>query len=267
MAIRAKDAFDHAMERTEHFLTLYDVLHDTRQRNVRSDWADSFKELMNWPDSETFVRIDGQDKNSILILRESLGIDRSHFAHDYLSELLRSAIVTSVSALDRYFHDLIVHYCWKLLNRNEEDIPNKLKGLKIPLLAVKKALKKQKEKSNSRPGHIVKEKIQEILHRDYTFQNPDNLSDAASLLGIEKFWVKVSRVMSGNVSAEEAKDKLRGIAKRRNQIVHEADLILKTKAKEITLREININEVDGIKIWVEEFIEAVEKIVIGELGR
>ncbi len=55
MAIRAKDAFDHAMERTKHFLVLYNILHDTRSRDVRSDWAGGFRDLMRWPNSEKIV--------------------------------------------------------------------------------------------------------------------------------------------------------------------------------------------------------------------
>lgn len=265
MAIRPKDGFDHAMVRTKHFLVLYNILHDTRYRNIRSDWADNFKAFMRWPNSEKIVRIDGQGGNSFLILKESLGIDRSHFAHDYLSELLRSAIVTSVSALDRYFHDLLVHYCWNILNRNEKHIPKRLKELKIPLLAVKKVIRKLKEEQASRPGNIIKGKIQEILHREYTFQSPNDLDNAAKLLGLEDFWKKVGQEIKGKPKAGIVQDSLRKIAQRRNQIVHEADLILKTKAKEITLREINVNEVDEIKCWVEEFVEAVEKVVKREL--
>ncbi len=69
---------------------------------------------MHLPKGEKIVRIDGKDTNSMLVLRESLGITSDHFAHDYVSELLRSSVVNSVSAMDRYFHDLVLNRSCKV---------------------------------------------------------------------------------------------------------------------------------------------------------
>ncbi|MBI3301965.1 MAG: hypothetical protein HYZ72_07800 [Deltaproteobacteria bacterium] len=41
--MKAIDAFDAAIDRANHFLLLYDLLCDTRERNVRKDWVSSFK--------------------------------------------------------------------------------------------------------------------------------------------------------------------------------------------------------------------------------
>ena len=96
--MKAKSSFNAAFERANHFLKLYELLRDTRVRGVRQDWAKKFNSLMQWPQQEKIVRVDGKQKRSILILREELQIDRDQFAHDYLSELLRAAIVAAVGA-------------------------------------------------------------------------------------------------------------------------------------------------------------------------
>src|SRR5206468_12723895 len=114
----------------------------------------------HWPESESIVRIDGKDHNSILILREALDIDRSRFAHDYLSELLRASIVATVSALDRYMHDLIVERSWKLLNQSEKKIPKELKKITIPVLKSKRALDHLRKNPKARPGNLIKLAIQ-----------------------------------------------------------------------------------------------------------
>lgn len=95
---------------------------------------------MHWPESEQICRVDGLDSNSILIFRESVGIDNEHFSHDYVSELLRAALVAAVSALDRYLHDLVVDYSWKLLSQAEDDIPAELKKNECSSLSVPVAL-------------------------------------------------------------------------------------------------------------------------------
>ena len=70
----AWDVFETAIERASHLVQLYDLLHDSRQRAVRADWADSFNRLMHWPVGEQIVRIDGTDRDSLLVLRESVGV-------------------------------------------------------------------------------------------------------------------------------------------------------------------------------------------------
>lgn len=127
MAVSPKGGFDVGIERAEHLLVLYTLLKNTRIRAVRKDWATKFKGLMKWPASETVLRVDGANKNSILIVRESVGLSTRHFSHDYCAELLRAAVVGAVSALDRYCHDLIVRRSWKLLSQKEADIPAELK--------------------------------------------------------------------------------------------------------------------------------------------
>jgi len=227
--VSPKETFDFALKRSKHFLTLYDIVHNSRQRDGRSDWLASFKRFMRWPQRENIVRIDGKNKDSLLILRESLGISREHFSHEYASELLRSSLVCSISALDRYMHDVVVDWSWALLSQAEKDVPKELKKVRLPVLATKKALEKLRSNPQSRPGTLIKKEIQNVVHIDFTFQKKSDIEKGAKLLGITDFWRKVAAKMPDNPTPGDVQDTLTKIAKRRNQIVHESDLIFENK--------------------------------------
>ncbi len=259
--MKAKDHCDAALERAKHLLRLYELLHDTRKRDARSDWIQSFNKLMHWPTAEQIVRVDGKDRHSLLILRQSVGIEREYFAHEYVSELLRAAIVAAVSAIDRYFHDVVVEHSWAVLSRNEEEVPKELQKIMIPVLDAKRALTKLRSDSKSRPSSLVKKVIQEVLHKEYTFQNPDDIVRAAQMLGITDFWTKVAAEMPTTPSKDQLIAELKALARRRNQIVHEADLVRKTKAKKITLRDIGENDARRWIELVEQLVTAVDSVV------
>ncbi len=92
-----KDHFDVAMERAEHLLRLYDLLHDTRARKVRADWATKFVPLMHWPKVEKIVRVDGKGQNSILILRE-IAQRRNQIVHE--ADIVRKAKTKTITMRD-----------------------------------------------------------------------------------------------------------------------------------------------------------------------
>lgn len=261
MAISPKDTFDFAMIRANHQLALYDILHDSRQRGVRSDWKKKFMGTVTWPNNENIVRIDGKDKNSMLILRECLGLTREQFAHEYVSELLRGVISASISALDRYVHDQVMKHCLTLLRRAEADIPKELKKLKIPLVTAKKSLEKQRSNTSARPGSILKADLREILHRDETFQNVGGVEKGAKMLGIDDFWSKLTRKLPGYTKAGDVQYNLRLIAKRRNQIVHEADVVIQERARTPKLRDISRTEAEEAVVFIQNFVQAFEELV------
>lgn len=242
-------------------LRLYDLLHDTRARKVRADWAAKLLSLMHWPKAEKITRVDGKNRNSILILREAVGIDRDKFTHEYLAELLRATVVATVSGLDRYMHDIVIFHSWALLNRAEGKIPKELKKLQIPVLSARHAVDKIRSDAKARPGVLVKEALREHLHREYTFQRPDDVQKAALMLGIDDFWGKVAAAMPGAPKKEEVIRTLREIAQRRNQIVHEADIVRKAKAMTITMREISVKDAADWVAWMRSFVAAIDVVV------
>ena len=260
MAVTSKEVFDFAFERACHFLTLYDILHNSRQRDGRSDWLNSFKRFMHWPIGENITRIDGKDKNSLLILRSAVGIDRKYFAQEFTGELLRSAVVAAISALDKYMHDIVVEKCWSLLNGPEKDIPKELANLKVPVLTTKKALDKLRANTSARPGSQIKLQIQEMLHREFTFQNVAGVEKGAKILGVSDFWGKVANNMPNTPKKGEIQSQLTKVARRRNKIVHEADIVRKISAKNITQNKIERKETIDLVNWVKDFVYAMDSV-------
>jgi hypothetical protein len=149
----------------------------------------------------------------------------------------------------------------KLIYQREERIPKKLKRLEIPILDVKSAIARLKANKNARPGHVIKKAIQDKLHSDYTFQGTNQLFEAMEMIGIGDFWNSVTRAMPSNPTKATLQKKLNSVAKRRNQIVHEADVVRKIRAKKLSLRDIQYGTIKNEIIFIDEFIKAVHSIL------
>lgn len=265
MALEPKDLFDHAMRRADHFLDLYDLVHNSRQRAIRSDWKSNFTSLMRWPKTEKIVRIDGKDKQSLLILRESAGLTREVFTHDYASELLRGAISAAVSALDRYMHEMVAKYFLKILNLPIESQSKEFRSICLPVNAVKRATDKLRADPAARPGNIIKEEVRKILHRDFTFQTSSSIQKAATILGVKDLWRKVA-VAKNNGVQKDIVDQLNAITRRRNQIVHEADLILQSRGREVKMRDITKQQALDVVIFMKDLVVALDKVIVAEMA-
>ena len=85
------------------------------------------------------------------------------------------------------------------------------------------------------------------------------------MLGVGDFWAKVAAQIPGDQTPKGVIDKLREIAERRNQIVHEADLIRRTKAKEITLRDLKDSVARDWVEWMKDLVHAIDRVVAAAL--
>jgi hypothetical protein len=231
--MKPEDGFAEAISHSKQFLTLYDLLCDVRQRSARADWTKKFNNLMHW-NAAPVVRVDGKERKSILVMQTSLGIDRKRFTHEFLAGLLRAALFSAVAALDRYMHDLVVASSWKLLSRAEEKIPRDLRQLNIPVLRAKAALDKSRHDAKARTGFLVKQAIQNVLHREFTFQKADDVERAAKMAGASDFWRKVARGMPGWRNKEnDLKSKLNAIVVRRQSDCSRGGSGTQTEAQKI----------------------------------
>lgn len=261
--MKPKDAFDQTMARVDQLLQLYRLVCDTRSRKVRTDWANKFKNLMHWPKNETIHRVDGE--HAILVLREASGLDRSHFCKENLGEILRAALVFTVSALDRFCHDLLLPRAMKMLRKNANSWPNEFKKLSLPLPDIKSAIehaKKRKGKGGhrrTRPMTIIRAALQDQFHRDLTLQKPNDIAQAFSMVGVKNLWTKCKEKM--NEEPVNIERRLNRIVRRRNQIVHEGDLVRKQKAKKHTLNSITEKDVKDDVDWIRRLAEAINGVV------
>lgn len=248
------------MLRAEHLLKLYDLVCDSAERDANVKWAAGFKASINWPATEDISRVYGKDRKSILIFQRAIGVDRSHFSHSYASELLRAALVASVSALDRCMHDLIIKYSWQAKDWfKDEGLPRELRELSIPVHQVYAVVEKART-ARSKPGALVKRALREELSTR-TFQKPSDVNAALRILGVKDAWGRIAGKMGVTGSPKPLHDRLHAIVHRRNQIVHEADLVHKIKSEVPTLRELTNEEAAGHVAWMRQLGKAIERVV------
>jgi hypothetical protein len=160
----------------------------------------------------------------------------------------------------------VVSHSWTLLRRKEEDIPKALAQLSIPAVTTRKALERLRKNASARPGNIVKAAIQQQLHRDYTFQGSDGLESAAKMLGIKDFWTKVREQITGYDHNAALIQALNDIVVRRNQIVHEADLVRKTRSAVDTVREIDRGHSRFVVAFVPDLVGAIDRVAEAEFA-
>ena len=132
-----------------------------------------------------------------------------------LSDILRAALVLSVSALDYYIHE-IVRIGMLEIYQNQRLEPLAFSRFQISLGSAR-----QQINSESNGNSWLESEIRE-RHGYKSFQKPDNIADAIRLISDKKLWEEVSRQM--NRPAREIKQQLSLIVDRRNKIAHEADI-------------------------------------------
>lgn len=132
-----------------------------------------------------------------------------------LSDILRAELVLAVSALDHFIHELVR---LGMLEAYRGNRPRTGRFLRFEV-SLENAL-------NGITDNAGEQWIDsEIRTRNgyRSFQDPGRISEAIRLVSDISLWVEVSQRMG--CAPEEVKEDLRVIVNRRNQIVHEADMI------------------------------------------
>lgn len=149
-------------------------------------------------------------------------IDNIRIQESEISHILRSEIMYVVSCFDKLIHDLVrqgmVETFLKLRNQT-----NSYKNFSI-------SLEQQNLISNSSsfpPPQVIFENIISDRHKHLSFQDPNKVVEALSLIWTEPHkWQKIAIEMGLNEN--DVRVELRNIVIRRNQIVHESDVNLLT---------------------------------------
>jgi hypothetical protein len=126
-----------------------------------------------------------------------------------LSDLLRAALVLSVSALDFYVHE-IVRLGMLEIHQGLRPEPPAFSRFQISLGSAR-SLTHQSLEDEIRQRHSYK-----------SFQQPNNIADAIRLISDKKLWEEVAKVIGK--PAQDVKEQLILIVDRRNKIAHEADI-------------------------------------------
>ncbi len=140
-----------------------------------------------------------------------------HFTPESVSDLLRSELVYTISSFDKFIHDIVRQGMIDTFIGTRVST-NSYKNFEITLAqfdAIKTA-------TIPPPEGIFENTIVE-KHKFHSFQDPDKVSSALSLIWNETHkWQKISTCMTK--SENDVKVELKNIVIRRNQIVHEADI-------------------------------------------
>lgn len=156
-----------------------------------------------------------------------------------VSDLLRSEIVYSLSSFDRLIHDLVKAGMIETF-KGQRVSTNAYKNFNISLI--------QFDAINSAsipPAEHVFEKTISSNHKHLSFQDPDKVTEALSLIWNESHkWQRIATEMRMNQN--DVKTELKNIVIRRNQIVHEGDFDLFTGSIQLIDHSDTVQTVDFI---------------------
>jgi hypothetical protein len=133
-----------------------------------------------------------------------------------LSDILRAELVMVVSALDHYVHE-IVRLGMLEAYQGER---NKTQQFLRFSLSLENTLRMVE---NPNDTTWLEEEIR-LKHSYQSFQQADKIAEAIRLISDSKLWIEVAKIINVNKTDQLVKKELDLIAKRRNQIAHEADI-------------------------------------------
>lgn len=163
-----------------------------------------------------------------------------------LTDLLRAQIVMIVSALDLYIHEITRIGILAVYN-GERPQTDAFLRFQVPL-------------GSAMPGTSFEDdrwldtEIRE-RHGHQSFQDPNRIADAIRLFSSCELWPSVAEHL--NLDVKDVRDQLSAIVKRRNQIVHEADLV-PTYPGTITRWPISPADVTNTLDFIGKICEAID---------
>lgn len=165
------------------------------------------------------------------------------------SDILRSQIVLSVSALDHYIHEVVVEGMLEVyLGRK----PATNAYLRYQVSANSLML----ASTTANMSAIFEEEIRQ-KHGFLSFQQPDKIADAIRLFSGCKLWEEVGAIMG--LSASDVKTKIKLIVDRRNKIAHEADIDPSYPGQRWPITDSDAAEVTD---FIEKVCEAIHGVVV-----
>jgi hypothetical protein len=194
----------------------------------------------------------GQCEANIRRARELLGLARVVGASTTpvldVSEILRSALVGVVSALDHYVHAIVRELMVDVQNGSRGRSTH-FDDFKVPLSVVQQAL----------VGMSCDVWLGEEVRRQHTFmsfQHPDRISEVLRFVDSEPIWPRVADNLG--LDPGFVKQRLKLIVDRRNKIAHEADL---DPTPPHDPWPISDNEVENAISFIEDVVRAIDDIL------
>jgi hypothetical protein len=160
-----------------------------------------------------------------------------------LSDILRAALVLSVSALDYYVHEVVRLGMLEVYQGSRPE-PPAFSRFQITLDTARSL------------DNLLEDEIRQ-RHSYKSFQQPGNIAEAIRLISDKKLWEEVGNAM--NRPARDIKDGLSLIVERRNQIAHEADINPYLGLGDRYI--INEEDVNDAVDFIEQVVESIHSIL------
>src|SRR5690606_28605053 len=252
------DAYNDTIGRARTFLEYHDGLMNIRSRRIRKDWKESFLRLMRWNLTTDIERVDSSD--AVVILRPTATLTPNHFSADILEDHLRAALIFGVSALDRYVHERVVKGIVPALRQSS--LTKQQEELSLPvttaLQIAQETVAARRNGQANRPANIVRKKVQELLHKR-PFQSYRDIEYAFNLLGIKNLTGQLQAAY-GAPDLKAVKSELNHIAMRRNQIVHEGDILRHARGGTVKWHPITRKYVSDSLDFLDSFVGHLEGV-------
>ncbi|MGE6795416.1 HEPN domain-containing protein [Psychrobacter okhotskensis] len=178
-------------------------------------------------------------------------LNNSKFPHDMISDILRSELVSVVSALDRFIHDIVKVGIIESYN-GQRQLTNSCSNFQINIGDLKTFLNPT---INQDPDIILGDII-DRKHSHLSFQDPKKIADALSLFWDDnQKWQTIASQLGSDQNT--IKVELKNIIIRRNQIVHEADF----DAFQNQLQIIKANDVENSVEFINNLVEVIYNLI------
>lgn len=198
--------------------------------------------------------------NSCVDRSRKLLVASEHPANiDVRDDLIRSALVMAISAMDSYMHWMVVQEI-TAVSKNAK-LPKSLAKLEIPFSDVAALadamIEGRREGKETRPWSALKNSAQkQLLFK--TFQSFDQVALAMSMAGLVDGWAKTAKTLS--VTSQEIKEKLNHLVHRRNQIAHEGDILRSSRPRQLKFNDLDSGQVSHDVDWMASVIAAIESV-------
>lgn len=248
--------FDENLQEARGLLTFYDTFLTTSQRDIRQAFRWQANRMLRQASGLKTFRNRSNSKGAFVFFTDSCPMGWKHLRHASLRPFLRMALVQAVSAMDCYFHDQIEWHYGRILSTATKRANSRFLSFPIPTGAVKNAID-----SYTRTTVGLRIAFQKELRR-VSIQGPGAIEDTLRIIGVRKFWTKVSRTVG--VDTETLLLWLNQIATRRNQIVHEGDRIPLQNGRLSKPRDIRRNDVEDDIHVLDCFVYAIHDVIEAE---
>jgi hypothetical protein len=165
------------------------------------------------------------------------------------SDMLRAAIVLTVSALDYYVHEVVRIGMLHIHRGQRSEVPG-FSRFQISLGSVRDGI--------NAPGshdYWLEHEIR-VRHGYKSFQQADNIADAIRLISDKKLWEEISITLG--IDAKAVKQQLNLIVDRRNKIAHEADINPTFPGDRWPIDETSVKEAID---FIEQLVESIHNVL------